>query len=396
MSNGENGRKIHARKPNGSEMREATPKSRRSPSTEKKTKAAVAQPEKNGNAAARNNEISPRLKWQVLAFLVLQNSSASLVMRHSKAREGAAPWDSQVAVLAQEAIKTLVCIVLLLKDGTLNSVFSNKTEVLKTAIPALLYLLQNNLQYVAVTYLDASTYAVMYQLKILTTALISILLLGKRLSPAQWLSLVFLTVGVSTVVVSQIQAKSANPKDRMLVLKGVAAVLASCFLSGLAGVSFEKLLKGSTISLWARNLQLAMYSGLVGTIGLVWSREGLSMDRDYFQGFSIWVWASIINNALGGLLIAMVIKYADNILKNFSTSLSIILTATVSVLCLGTPVNAEFVLGTGLVLYAVFLYGGVGVPAFLSDNGAAGRIHTLMHVFTRLGPWDAKVAPKKA
>lgn len=38
--------------------------------------------------------------------------------------------------------------------------------------------------------------------------------------------------------------------------------------------------------------------------------------------------------ALGGLIVAMVIKYADNILKGFATSLSIIISALISYLVL--------------------------------------------------------------
>ena len=41
-------------------------------------------------------------------------------------------------------------------------------------------------------------------------------------------------------------------------------------------------------------------------------------------------------NATGGLLVAMVIKYADNILKGFATSLAIILTSVVAVFLFGT------------------------------------------------------------
>lgn len=35
-------------------------------------------------------------------------------------------------------------------------------------------------------------------------------------------------------------------------------------------------------------------------------------------------------NSLGGLVVAMVVKYADNVVKGFATSVSIVLTALVS------------------------------------------------------------------
>ena len=68
-------------------------------------------------------------------------------------------------------------------------------DTLKCSVPALIYVVQNNLIYVALSYLDAGTYVVTVQIRLLTTALFMRILLGKVLKPIQWLSLVILLVG---------------------------------------------------------------------------------------------------------------------------------------------------------------------------------------------------------
>jgi UDP-sugar transporter A1/2/3 len=65
--------------------------------------------------------------------------------------------------------------------GELNThVVNAPVEMLKLSVPSFLYTVQNNLLYLALTNLDAATYQVCYQLKILTTAVFSMVLLQVR------------------------------------------------------------------------------------------------------------------------------------------------------------------------------------------------------------------------
>ena len=61
-------------------------------------------------------------------------------------------------------------------------IWINKMDTFKVCIPSAIYLVQNNLLYVAAGNLDVATYQITYQLKILTTALFAVLILGKKLN----------------------------------------------------------------------------------------------------------------------------------------------------------------------------------------------------------------------
>lgn len=113
----------------------------------------------------------------------------------------------------------------------------------------------------AASNLDAATFQVTYQLKILTTAFFSVIILKRNLSKLKWIALALLTVGIalvnlpknaSTFFISYITGNSSIISDAQTPetstgnqsnLQGIMAVLTACLLSGLAGVYFEKILK---------------------------------------------------------------------------------------------------------------------------------------------------------
>ena len=123
---------------------------------------------------------------------------------------------------------------------------------------------------------------------------------------------------------------------------------------------FEKILKGTPVSLWIRNVQLGLFGFIIGFVG-IYMKDGAAV-RDparggLFQGFNWLVCGVVVVQGAGGLLVAVVVKYADNILKGFATSVSIVLSAIASIYLFGFEVTSIFSTGTALVIASVFMYG---------------------------------------
>jgi len=76
---------------------------------------------------------------------------------------------------------------------------------------------------------------------------------------------------------------------------------------------------------------------------------------------------------MGGLLVALVMKYADNVVKGFATSLSIVLSSAVSLFIpsFHFSLTPTFVAGSSLVIAATILYSTIR-PAAPSGNTAGG------------------------
>ena len=162
---------------------------------------------------------------------------------------------NSTAVALSEVFKSIVCVLtiagteksLLAAAGVIAStLLGQPSEMLKVAFPAFLYTVQNNVIYSALSHLDAVSFQITYQLKILASLVCSKLILGTKVSRTRWASVAILTAGVILVQLSMQQDKAKENTDAQEgknPLLGLMSVLLACGCSGLAGAVMEALLK---------------------------------------------------------------------------------------------------------------------------------------------------------
>lgn len=349
------------------------------------------------------------MKHLSLLVLLLQNSVLVLMMRYSRVTvdPDQPMYLASTAVFIAEIIKLGTCVLILVyKNRSLfraidiiyQEIIERPGEIVKMLVPSGLYALQNNLLYIALSNLEAATFQVTYQMKILSTAIFSVAMLNKRLTRQKWLSLCLLMVGVTLVQLQNVGSSKGpmvidnvgeeegdsefldvgpgdNTSDAINQMTeglgddeptqnpviGLLAVLTSCVSSGFAGCYFEKIIKGTESDMWVRNLQLGLSGALFSFLAMFYDRQKI-YEGGMFQGYTTITWIVVINQALGGLLVAIVVKYADNILKGFATSLSIIISGLISVFFFDFEPSFQFQMGALVVIMATYMYGRPDVP----------------------------------
>jgi len=169
---------------------------------------------------------------------------------------------------------------------------------------AAIYTVQKNLLYLAISNLDAAIFQVTYQAKILTTAIFSVLLLGRKLTYIKVAALALLFVGVAIVQADKVDENSSKSEQEQHRWVGVLAVLGACCTSGFGGVYFELVLKPRAAtqarvpSVWAKNVQLSTYA-LIIALATAFAKDGNAIrEAGFFQGYSLLVLSVITLEAV--------------------------------------------------------------------------------------------------
>jgi len=326
-----------------------------------------------------NDTSSSSFKLLLLIGMVIQNSSVVLIGRYSRASISNKE-DLYVVndlILMTEMMKFILASILeynathgALMKSLKENVWDVPLDAAKILVPSLLYLMQNSLLYIALSNLSAPMFQVTYQSKLLTTAVVSVFLLARKYSVKQWVCLTLLGIGVAIVVIGETDGEKEEDTNTDLA-KGLIAVTIACFSSAFAGVYFEMVLKKPTVekgekkkpvSLWMRNIQMAFFSIWIALIN-GWRMTGEEADKPFLHGFTGWVWSITLLQAGGGLLVAAVIKYADNVLKGLATGVSVVTSTACSMILFGTPLHGQFLCGALVILGSVFFFSNDLPPA---------------------------------
>ncbi|CAB9511320.1 UDP-galactose translocator [Seminavis robusta] len=318
----------------------------------------------------------------LLALLAVSNTTVVLLQSatFSKAFVTKDFYSVRHMIIVTECLKFFVAALLEehhsnwgLKKSFQHHVIGNPCDAMKTAIPAFLYFAQTYLLFEGLFNLSAPTVQVAKQSKILMTALLSVIILQRKYTSVQWTCLVTLALGISLALMPRYF--STGP-PRQGFLYGITAVLLAGLAMSFATVYFEKVLKDSSkedkeaspliletsqdnnlppASLWMRTMQLSFFSILI-PIGRYMFEGSEDHNKPFLHGFTVWVWVLAILNALMGVLITAVIKYADSVLKALATSLSMVLTTLLDAVFFGRQLAPTFLLGMLLVVGSVLCF----------------------------------------
>jgi drug/metabolite transporter (DMT)-like permease len=164
--------------------------------------------------------VNKALAGTMLVLLCFENATSSMArrwvvgVRHIQ-------FSKSTVLMANEAVKLIFSLIMTMRasraydpaspshtDGATKrtSVMSVLTRIVarsgKMIVPAVTYLIVNLISYPAIARIDASVFTAISQLKIVATAMCSVLVLGRKISLRKWRTLMLLVCGVMLISVS--------------------------------------------------------------------------------------------------------------------------------------------------------------------------------------------------
>ncbi|KAK3154573.1 hypothetical protein QOZ80_2BG0192330 [Eleusine coracana subsp. coracana] len=222
------------------------------------------------------------------------------------------------------------------------------------AVPALLYAINNYLKFIMQLYFNPSTVKMLSNLKVLVIAVLLKFIMRRRFSVIQWEALALLLIGIS---INQLKTVPAGNTAFGLPVTAIAYIYTLIFVTvpSMASVYNEYALKSQyDTSIYLQNLFLYGYGAIFNFLGILGTALFQGPESfNILRGHSRATMFLICNNAAQGILSSFFFKYADTILKKYSSTVATIFTGLASAAFLGHKLTINFLLGISVVFISM-------------------------------------------
>jgi len=326
--------------------------------------------------------------------------------------------NKQSVALVEEVVKTgLAAVIFFLKPSTaVRSAlkdWSLSSSIAIAGLPAMLYALQGVLQYVSYQYLDSVTFNGLTQTKTLSAAFCCWLIMKKSQSPTQIFALGILfgsalvfqgyvrpkavwdkvfrgnnkikksgtyTNGNSTDITTTANATPPTTKkdfcnnnnNRSVRQKkndewvwfGIMPCLGAAFLSGLAGALSQKGLQLTGIGgrdPFLYTIEISFFSAIALLFSIIRSnhKNDFSLQLEWQKQKKYWNWKTLIPivlKAFGGVVTALVHKYAGSVSKGFALMFGLVLSNMIQSTTKQEPLQPYQIFGTIMIMISTWLH----------------------------------------
>mmetsp|Transcript_24315 Transcript_24315/g.57238 ORF Transcript_24315/g.57238 Transcript_24315/m.57238 type:complete len:335 (+) Transcript_24315:103-1107(+) len=274
-------------------------------------------------------------------------------------------------ILMQELLKFLLAFLMLMLSGSYRSAVSGWTVTTWATVafvPAALYSLQNIAALQAYQTLDALTFNVLNQTKTLSAALCCYLVMGRRQSFMQVISLFMLLI--SALIMEKLIPLDFLSQEKVHSIEipgfeshhwthGVAPIMLASFISGLSGALSQKNLQaqGGGRNSYLFSMELCAASAMILFFSLLMSPDGRTIANEgFWNGWTMTTWIPIVTNSIGGIVVGLVTKYAGSVRKGFALIFGMFLSGLVQAFVTAEGVAMEQSVGGVLAALSLWIH----------------------------------------
>jgi probable UDP-sugar transporter A4 len=309
------------------------------------------------------------LIYTLLIVAILMDGIRPVILVSAKGDGPKYPFMFSVWVVLVKFLTVLFSLTmyyLALRRGETSSPLSiGKKTALSVyfVVPVLCYVASDVLNFVLFEHKVSPTlFACVKQSRIVLTAIMFRFILHRNVSPIQWIA-VFQLCLASILFVAEDTSKpppEGEITDHSEEMVGILWLLFKCLLDSIAVIWMDKYFKVLDDSGFPYAEQQVIFSLMSFASGLlfvlIYNRNDFMSGRPLFDGFNHAAWVSAAITAFYGILVSLVLRYLDSMIKQFQALCSVVVTTVMDQIVFGKVVTLTDSVAIMVILISVFLY----------------------------------------